>query len=424
MSVKPKTKAGKAEATSLEGDKTSIEKLAAANDSAVEAFDCDDHSSCCTKRPKYQESQKSQMRIHSKPVKFGVHAGVGVLQGKRPYMEDRHRVIYACDGHRGFFSIFDGHGGSEVSEYSAKHLYEDVMFHMDRKLREKGQLDKNPSEEDPELIKDAFKEAYIAHEQHLNDHCRRQAVTSGTTNISVMIRGNRLYCANVGDCRAVISNGGRPEDLSRDHKPSDKAEKKRIESAGGTVSKSTRLVPRWFGCLGGQVEKGVGAQRMWPGGFAVTRSFGDILFKDPKYGSVKQPGLIAEPEIEVVDLTRDDSFVIIASDGFWDIYKSKMAVKLVAEQLFKIKKMSVQEVAQYLADRALTYGSMDNITVIVLVLTHHLDDWGRTDVREEGKYKRGDYVPYTGKDKIMQRLPHENLEAKQEVELATHASAN
>ena len=45
------------------------------------------------------------------------------------------------------------------------------------------------------------------------------------------------YVANVGDCRAIMSgsSGKKLFPLSRDHKPNDPLERRRIESNGGQV---------------------------------------------------------------------------------------------------------------------------------------------------------------------------------------------
>jgi protein phosphatase PTC1 len=68
--------------------------------------------------------------------------------------------------------------------------------------------------------------------------------------------GTTLYCANVGDSRAVLCRNGQAVPLSYDHKPSRPDEKERIQAAGGNV-----VSGRLFGVLG------------------VSRSFGDSRFK-------------------------------------------------------------------------------------------------------------------------------------------------
>ena len=66
------------------------------------------------------------------------------------------RIIFAKDGHRGFFGVFDGHGGDQAAKYVAANLYEDVMFHVDRALREANQLDGPYDKEDEEVVKKVF----------------------------------------------------------------------------------------------------------------------------------------------------------------------------------------------------------------------------------------------------------------------------
>ncbi len=45
------------------------------------------------------------------------------------------------------------------------------------------------------------------------------------------------YFANIGDCRAIVSknSGKMVSQISRDHKPDDKMESKRISLAGGGI---------------------------------------------------------------------------------------------------------------------------------------------------------------------------------------------
>lgn len=64
---------------------------------------------------------------------------------------------------------------------------------------------------------------------------------SGSCAIVVLIVGEICYTANVGDSRAVLSSGGGSSvvALSRDHKPSDTDEYKRIIAAGGQIYQTT-----------------------------------------------------------------------------------------------------------------------------------------------------------------------------------------
>lgn len=52
----------------------------------------------------------------------------------------------------------------------------------------------------------------------------------------MLIAGNKLYSANVGDTRAVLKRGTKAVRLSHDHKPYNPEEISRIRECGGFVS--------------------------------------------------------------------------------------------------------------------------------------------------------------------------------------------
>lgn len=51
---------------------------------------------------------------------------------------------------------------------------------------------------------------------------------AGCTATVVLISPNEIYCANAGDSRTVMSKAGKVVELSKDHKPDDEIELKRI----------------------------------------------------------------------------------------------------------------------------------------------------------------------------------------------------
>ncbi|CAJ2631067.1 unnamed protein product [Trifolium pratense] len=118
--------------------------------------------------------------------------------------------------------------------------------------------------------------------------------------------------------------------LSVDHKPDRSDERQRIERAGGFVI--------WAGTwrVGGVL--------------AVSRAFGDKLLK---------PYVVADPEIQEEDVEGVD-FIIVASDGLWNVISNKEAVSLV-------QNITDAEVAsKELIKEAYTRGSSDNITCVVV----------------------------------------------------------
>lgn len=64
---------------------------------------------------------------------------------------------------------------------------------------------------------------------------------SGCTAVVCLLVKNKLYVANAGDSRCIISVNGEANDMSKDHKPTDESELKRILAAGGKVSSDGRI---------------------------------------------------------------------------------------------------------------------------------------------------------------------------------------
>ncbi|CAA6671563.1 unnamed protein product [Spirodela intermedia] len=139
--------------------------------------------------------------------------------------------------------------------------------------------------------------------------------------------GGRVACimvANCGDSRAVLSRGGVPVPLSSDHKPGRPDERERVEAAGGRVFD-------W----GGLRVCGV---------LATSRSIGDHYLK---------PYVIPDPEVTVTARTEADEFLILGSDGLWDVVPNELACAAAAALLVKL---------------AIFRGSADNVTAVVVEL--------------------------------------------------------
>lgn len=137
-----------------------------------------------------------------------------------------------------------------------------------------------------------------------------------------------LYTANVGDARAVLCRGGKAVRLTYDHKGSDAQEAKRIMDAGGFVMNN-----RVNGVL------------------AVTRSLGDAAMKDFVVGA---------PYTTETTLSDQDSFLIVACDGLWDVADDQDAVDLIRDE------EDPQVAAARLLQHALSNFSTDNTSVMVV----------------------------------------------------------
>lgn len=218
-----------------------------------------------------------------------------------------------------FLGVYDGHGGSQVSQYLADNLHHRVVEHLGK-------------EKDVSKAIEAIKFAYKSCEQN-----SEKFPSVGSTAVAGLLLDNQLLIANVGDSRAVICWSEGKEDkysCTKDHKPDDSEEKKRIESEGGFVHH-------------------YGVWRV--GNLAVSRSIGD---------SPKATGLSAEPDILIFTLNPDYKFVIFASDGVWDVISSEEASKFV-KNVLKLGR-DAQKASESLLKKAQERGSIDDLTVVII----------------------------------------------------------
>lgn len=243
--------------------------------------------------------------------------GYASSPGKRSSMEDFYETrIDGVDGEIiGLFGVFDGHGGARAAEYVKQNLFNCLISH-------------------PKFISDtklAIADAYNHTDSEFLKSENNQHRDAGSTASTAILVGDRLLVANVGDSRAVISRGGNAIAVSRDHKPDQTDERQRIEDAGGFVM--------WAGTwrVGGVL--------------AVSRAFGDRLLK--QY-------VVADPEIQEEKVDSSLEFLILASDGLWDVVTNEEAVAMVKPI------QDPEEAAKRLMQEAYQRGSADNITTVVV----------------------------------------------------------
>jgi serine/threonine protein phosphatase PrpC len=89
--------------------------------------------------------------------------------------------------------------------------------------------------------------------------------------------------------------------------------------------------------------------------------------------------VISTPEVFSELITPMTEFAIMATDGLWDVMTPQMAVTFVRNMLHKHR--DLEEAARSLTKEAITRGSVDNVTA--LVMSFHFS--------EEGKVKSGKY---------------------------------
>ncbi len=141
--------------------------------------------------------------------------------------------------------------------------------------------------------------------------------------------------------------------MSFDHKPENPIESARIQLAGGYVA-------------GNRVN----------GDLAVSRALGDFSFKDRIDLPVNEQKVIAVPDIVVMNQYAElDEFIIVATDGLFDVYRNEELVCDVRERLisgrytFEDGSVNLVEIAQNLCgDAIFRRGSKDNVSISIILL--------------------------------------------------------
>lgn len=256
-----------------------------------------------------------------------------------------------------YFGVFDGHGGSGVSEHCATHLHANVLSstHMPDVLQ---------------ALQDGFlrTDADVLDEVSAPDRsgARRRGWDAGTAAVAMFVTAQDLAFAHAGDCRAVlVKRSGSPVpfvDLTIDHAaagvPDRPDEVIRVEKVGGKISPGHVYVGDYS--------------------LPMTRALGDLPLKvaaDRSWRemSVGEQIVTALPEVSMRPREDDDLCVVLASDGlFGNVMSSADVAKCAREHLEGANANAhdaEMKAARSLCDQALClHHGADNVSVVVVSL--------------------------------------------------------
>eukprot|EP00922_Rhytidocystis_sp_ex-Travisia-forbesii_P072342 GHVS01107863.1.p1 GENE.GHVS01107863.1~~GHVS01107863.1.p1 ORF type:complete len:495 (-),score=34.64 GHVS01107863.1:2782-4266(-) len=376
------------------------------------------------------------------PICVEILHGRSMTIGKRPYMEDTCLVQprffpfsspYGCVPKNTnckpircesfYCGLFDGHNGRRAADYASMHLrrlLRDNLEILDSSLARQPArtplrlLQSSSSSVDPQAL---YEKMFVDVFDDVDRRYRRDHPHSadGTTALVCLADINRpvdnesvhwLHLANVGDCRAVLGSVSSTADYSRlltgrstksynlqsavtasyteqlgavrtrgleknlislaltsDHKPNRPDEAMRIERNGGHV-----------------VEVGVPRLAVdgLPAWLAMSRSIGDVPFKN-----IVDNVLISRPECSHHRLTPyGDAFLVVASDGVWDVLSDQEAVGIVGSKVALREtdgqsgslEETLREAAEAVNAAATKKGSLDNMTCVVLFFRWNSED--------------------------------------------------
>lgn len=228
-----------------------------------------------------------------------------------------------------------------------------------------------PVEEEVESSwREAFLKAYKAMDKELRSHPNLDCFCSGSTAVTVLKQGQNLFIGNIGDSRAILGSKDFNDSmvaiqLTVDLKPDLPREAERIKRCKGRVF-----------ALQDEPE----VQRVWlpfddAPGLAMARAFGDFC--------LKEYGVISIPDFSHRTLTDRDKFVVLASDGVWDVLSNEEVVEIVssAPTRSSAARILVDSAAREWKAKYPT-SKMDDCAVVCLFLDRKMDS--ESDYDEQG----------------------------------------
>eukprot|EP01104_Vermistella_antarctica_P008723 TRINITY_DN2206_c0_g1_i2.p1 TRINITY_DN2206_c0_g1~~TRINITY_DN2206_c0_g1_i2.p1 ORF type:complete len:606 (+),score=172.58 TRINITY_DN2206_c0_g1_i2:529-2346(+) len=245
-----------------------------------------------------------------------------------------------------YFGVYDGHGGEETVQFIERRLHANIAKGIATALSSS-----------TTKMTDAVRKEWLKTDMEWVGRCKKNGVGDGSTATAVVLMDNVMITANVGDTRAVLCRGNKAIRITQEHKPDDEEEKTRVEKLGGHISQAN----------------GRGPMRI-NGELAVARAFGDLDLKDPI--AFVSP----MPHVEQLQITPLDHFIIVATDGLWDVVSDQEAVDMI------LKAPSTKDACRILCEKALELGSQDNLTVMIVHLFWCLKPHAARDLDTAPRY--------------------------------------
>ncbi|XP_078175211.1 putative protein phosphatase 2C 32 [Carex rostrata] len=247
---------------------------------------------------------------------------------KKLQMEDRHLTMPYFNGETktALFGVFDGHGGSEAAEFCSRNIGQFIVDELEKR------------EDKSFEAKEAVRNGYLRTDE---EFLKGDTNKGGACCLTALFDNGNLVISNAGDCRAVLCRGGKAEALTSDHKLSRLDERERVEKLGAFV----------------HCQRGIWRLQ---GSLAVSRGIGDMFYKQ---------WVTSEPDTSTIKIDSESEFLILASDGLWDKVSSQEAVD-IARTFCTGEKNDIlpQSACKELADLSVKRGSLDDITVMIILL--------------------------------------------------------
>ena len=302
-----------------------------------------------------------------------------------------------------YFSIFDGHGGNKCADFLKNNL---LTLICENKFY-------------PNDIENAIKFGFNEADKIFLKLIQKNGEVidnSGSCGLILLVFETKIYIANVGDSRCIISlnNGQTRKDVTRDHKPNYPYEKERIIANGGKIYQTQTYLNQ-----NGEsneladnddvsnIEKNnteliiIGPYRVAPGNLSVSRTIGDPVAKLLSYGGNSKV-VISEPDIYCFDLEKDDiDFLILGCDGIYDQLTSQEILESAWKMIEKNKKKNIDiyntcaNIVDFILKMSMARKSFDNVTCLMVAFKDLMND-----NQKEEKKTSNDNVSDKSEDKL------------------------
>lgn len=317
----------------------------------------------------------------------GLRFGACSMQGWRLCQEDAHLALpdFDTDLGLGLFGVFDGHCGGVVSVLAAQWLPEKIrkaksfksgdypaalteaFLALDRHFD--SQAGRRTVAEEAIKLRTRLAPCFLvegAEAEGLNlpdaleDICADNPDAMGSTAVVALLEygkngaRSRLHVANCGDSRAVLwDKDGHAIAMSKDHKPTHKLERARVEAAGGWVTAEGRI----------------------EGNLNLSRAIADFEYKRTrKSGSPEKQMISGVPDVKTRVLQDTDRFLLLGCDGVWETRRnSQETVDAARRHVPRSKRGALSiSVGRLLSDTLAPDESsglgMDNMTSVLVEL--------------------------------------------------------
>ena len=281
----------------------------------------------------------SQMNDSNIKILSSMVTQPGINDNKEKINQDSYLILENLFGLKfNIYGIFDGHGDNGhlisnlVSSLLNKYFSNKINYCIKNKNESKeiSGSESSISKHEVNITDEMLSEIFSQNNNFIKDtirildeksnECNFDLNFSGTTCVLLFILENKIVCSNIGDSSCYLfycSNEERwtHELISILHKPEDPNEQKRIIENGGVIH------PYYD-------EDGVfeGPDRVYVKGktypgLSLTRSIGDL--------EGEKVGIISEPDIIVKKIDSTCKYLVMGSDGLWDMIKPYDVIRIV-----------------------------------------------------------------------------------------------